>query len=260
MHVDLAGLRALVRVRPKASDAVAKTLAANGAEVAVNGRKPAEVDAAIAKIRASGRKRASLPPRRHSDRGGRRRRDRGSRRCRYPGEQCRYLRAQGCVRHSRRGLAAPVCDQRALGRAPDPALRAAHARQRVRPRRFHLLGIRRADPDRDDPLRLHQIRRSRLDARVRASARGDRRYRQRGIPGPTRTEGVEAMFRSMGKRWTIRTQNASSSKAAGQARSSSAWRGPRKWPTSWSFSVRARQAPITGSPVRADGGIVMSIT
>jgi NAD(P)-dependent dehydrogenase (short-subunit alcohol dehydrogenase family) len=52
MQVDLSGLRALVTGSTKGIGfAVAHALAANGAEVTINGRKQADVDAAMARIR-----------------------------------------------------------------------------------------------------------------------------------------------------------------------------------------------------------------
>jgi len=54
MQVDLSGLRALVTGSTKGIGfAVAQKPAASGAEVAVNGRKATDVEAAIAKIRAT---------------------------------------------------------------------------------------------------------------------------------------------------------------------------------------------------------------
>src|SRR5277367_935339 len=53
MQVDLAGLRALVTGSTKGiGRAIAEALAANGAEVVINGRKTADVEQAVADIRA----------------------------------------------------------------------------------------------------------------------------------------------------------------------------------------------------------------
>jgi len=52
MKVDLSGLRALVTGSTKGiGRAIAQALTENGAEVAINGRKPADVEQAIAAIR-----------------------------------------------------------------------------------------------------------------------------------------------------------------------------------------------------------------
>lgn len=54
MHVDLSGLRAFVTGSTKGiGRAVAQALAANGAEVAINGRQSSDVERAIAQIRAT---------------------------------------------------------------------------------------------------------------------------------------------------------------------------------------------------------------
>ena len=79
------------------------------------------------------------------------------------------------------------------------------------------------------------------------------------LPGPTRTEGVEAMFKSMGVAADDPKAERDLIESSGRARLSSAWPRRRRLPPSLPFSSREASA-ITGSPVRADGGVVMSTT
>jgi NAD(P)-dependent dehydrogenase (short-subunit alcohol dehydrogenase family) len=82
------------------------------------------------------------------------------------------------------------------------------------------------------------------------------------LPGPTRTEGVEAMFKSMG---------VVGGRSQGRARfhrkcepaeldHQTPGHGRRRSPPSSLFLCSREASAITGSPVRADGGVVMSIT
>jgi NAD(P)-dependent dehydrogenase (short-subunit alcohol dehydrogenase family) len=80
------------------------------------------------------------------------------------------------------------------------------------------------------------------------------------LPGPTRTEGVDAMFASMGK-------SADDPKAQrdfiDRGRPSSIIKrlaSPQEIATVVAFLCSREASAITGAPVRADGGVVMSIT
>jgi NAD(P)-dependent dehydrogenase (short-subunit alcohol dehydrogenase family) len=80
------------------------------------------------------------------------------------------------------------------------------------------------------------------------------------LPGPTRTEGVDDMFRSMG-------QSAADPKAQREfidkARPSSIIKRleqPEEIAEVVAFLVSREAAAISGSPVRADGGVVLAIT
>ena len=80
------------------------------------------------------------------------------------------------------------------------------------------------------------------------------------LPGPTRTEGVDEMFRSMG-------QSAADPKAQREfidkTRPSSIIKRleqPEEIAEVVAFLVSREAAAISGSPVRADGGVVLAIT
>jgi len=80
------------------------------------------------------------------------------------------------------------------------------------------------------------------------------------LPGPTRTAGVDDMFRAMGK-------SAADPKAQrdfiDQARPTSIIKRleqPEEIAEVVAFLVSREAAAISGSPVRADGGVVLGIT
>jgi NAD(P)-dependent dehydrogenase (short-subunit alcohol dehydrogenase family) len=80
------------------------------------------------------------------------------------------------------------------------------------------------------------------------------------LPGPTRTEGVEAMFKSMGQSLDDpRVERA----FIDSARPSSVIKRlarPEEVADVVVFLCSREASAVTGSPVRADGGVVMSIT
>jgi NAD(P)-dependent dehydrogenase (short-subunit alcohol dehydrogenase family) len=79
------------------------------------------------------------------------------------------------------------------------------------------------------------------------------------LPGPTRTEGVEAMFAAMGQ--TVGGED--ERKFIENGRPSSVLKrmtSPQEIADVVAFVVSREASAMTGSPVRADGGVVMSIT
>jgi NAD(P)-dependent dehydrogenase (short-subunit alcohol dehydrogenase family) len=80
------------------------------------------------------------------------------------------------------------------------------------------------------------------------------------LPGPTRTEGVEAMFKSMGQ--SVDDPEAQRDFIDNGRPSSIIKRlaMPEEVAEVVAFLCSREASAITGSPVRADGGVVMSIT
>jgi NAD(P)-dependent dehydrogenase (short-subunit alcohol dehydrogenase family) len=195
MHVDLSGLRALVTGSTKGiGRAIALALAENGAEVAVNGRKSADVDDAIAAISAAVPK-AKL-------------------------------------------VAAPGNVSTADGVA---------ARAKQIPTDMIHYGFTKTA----DLALMRGFAQALAASGVTVNA---------VLPGPTRTEGVAAMFKSMGKS----VDNPAAEKNfIDTARPSSIIKRlaqPEEVAAVVAFLCSREASAVTGAPIRAEGGIVMSIT
>jgi NAD(P)-dependent dehydrogenase (short-subunit alcohol dehydrogenase family) len=80
------------------------------------------------------------------------------------------------------------------------------------------------------------------------------------LPGPTRTEGVDEMFRSMGK--PVGDPKAERAFIDSGRPTSIIKRlaKPEEIADVVAFLVSREAGAISGSPVRADGGVVLSIT
>jgi NAD(P)-dependent dehydrogenase (short-subunit alcohol dehydrogenase family) len=261
MHVDLSGLRALVTGSTKGiGRAVAHKLAACGAEVAVNGRKADDVRAAIVEMRTS------LP-------------------------DARLVAAPGDA-----GTAAGVADIiRAAGEVdilvnnvgifevkdafdiPDEDWQrlfevnvlsgvrfTRHYGPRMRDKGFGRIVFISSESGVQIPTEMihYGFSKSADLALMRGFAQA---LAASGVtvnavlPGPTRTEGVEAMFKSMGKAITPQTER----EFIDQNRASSIIKRltkPEEIADVVAFLVSREAAAISGSPVRADGGVVLSIT
>jgi NAD(P)-dependent dehydrogenase (short-subunit alcohol dehydrogenase family) len=261
MQVDLSGLRALVTGSTKGiGRAVAETLAKNGTEVAINGRKAADVERAIAAIRAA-QPDARLVP--------------------APGDVATaggvaaVIKAAGDVDIlvNNAGIyelkdAFAISDddwQRLFAINVLSGIRfTRHYGPRMRDKGFGRIVFVSSESGVQIPTEMihYGFTKSADLALMRGFAQA---LAASGVtvnavlPGPTRTDGVEAMFKARGQVLDAEAERA----FIDRARPSSIIKRlarPQEVADTVVFLCSREASAITGSPVRADGGVVMSIT
>jgi NAD(P)-dependent dehydrogenase (short-subunit alcohol dehydrogenase family) len=261
MQVDLTGLRALVTGSTKGiGRAVAQKLAACGAEVAVNGRKAADVDAAIATIRKT------VP---------------GARLVAAPGDAATAQGVAAIIKSAGEvdilvnnvGIfeikdAFEIPDEDWMRMFETNVLSGVrftrHYGPRMRAKGFGRIVFISSESGIQIPTEMIHYGFSK--AADLALTRGFAQALAASgvtvnavLPGPTRTEGVEAMVAATGQ--TLGP--AEERKFIDSARPSSII---KRMTTSEEiaevvgFVVSREASAMTGSPVRADGGVVMAIT
>jgi NAD(P)-dependent dehydrogenase (short-subunit alcohol dehydrogenase family) len=262
MQVDLSGLRALVTGSTKGiGRAIAEKLAANGAEVAINGRKAADVEQAIVAFRAA------LPNGRFAA---------------APGDVATAAGVAGIIKAAgevdilvnnvgvfeiKDAFAIPDEDwERLFSINVLSGVRfTRHYGPRMRDKGFGSIVFISSESGVQMPTEM--IHYGFTKAADLALMRGFAQALAASgvtvnavLPGPTRTEGVDAMFASMGK-------SADDPKAQrdfiDKGRPSSIIKrlaSPQEIAAVVAFLCSREASAITGAPVRADGGVVMSIT
>jgi NAD(P)-dependent dehydrogenase (short-subunit alcohol dehydrogenase family) len=262
MHVDLSGFRALVTGSTKGiGRAIATTLAANGAEVAINGRKAADVNRAIIDIRGQ------LPK---------------ARLVAAPGDAATaqgvadIIKAAGDVNilvnnvgifEIKEAFAIPDADWLRLFETNvlSGVRLTRHYAPRMRDKGFGRIIFISSESGVQIPTDMihYGFTKSADLALTRgfAQALSDTGVTVNAVlPGPTRTEGVEAMFVSMGK--SLDDANVEREFIDNERPSSIIKRltRPQEVADVVAFLCSREASAITGSPVRADGGVVMAIT
>jgi NAD(P)-dependent dehydrogenase (short-subunit alcohol dehydrogenase family) len=262
MQVDLSGLRALVTGSTKGIGfAVAQKLAASGAEVAVNGRKPADVEAAIARIRN-----AVANAKLVAAAGDAATASGVAAIIKAAGEVDILVNNVG-IFELKDAFAIPDEDwQRMFETNVLSGVRfTRHYGPRMRQKGFGRIVFISSESGVQIPTEMihYGFSKSADLALMRGFAQA---LAATGVtvnavlPGPTRTEGVDAMFESMG-------QSAADPKAQRAfidgARPSSIIKRleqPEEIADVVAFLVSREAGAISGSPVRADGGVVLGIT
>ena len=261
MQVDLSGLRALVTGSTKGiGRAIAQELAANGAEVAINGRKAADVEEAIASLRAA------LPKGRFKAAPG----DAGT-----AAGVAGTIEAAGDVDILVNNVG--VFEIKDAFTIPDEDWErffavnvlsgvrfTRHYGPRMREKHFGRIIFISSESGAQIPTEMihYGLTKSADLALMRGFAQA---LAASGVtvnavlPGPTRTEGVEAIFKSMGR-------SAGDPEAQrdfiDKGRPSSIIKRlakPEEVAVMVALLCSREASAITGSPVRADGGVVMSI-
>jgi NAD(P)-dependent dehydrogenase (short-subunit alcohol dehydrogenase family) len=262
MQVDLSGLRALVTGSTKGIGfAVAQKLALSGAEVAVNGRKIADVEAAIAKIRAA------VPSARLTAAPGDAATAAGVAAIIAAASEADILVNNVGIFEIKDAFAIPDADwQRMFDTNVLSGVRfTRHYGPRMRAKGFGRIVFISSESGVQIPTDMIHYGFSKAAdlALMRGFAQalaGSGVTVNAVLPGPTLTEGVEAMFRAMG-------QDAADPKAQrafiDQARPTSIIKRlekPEEIAEVVAFLVSREAGAISGSPVRADGGVVLAIT
>jgi NAD(P)-dependent dehydrogenase (short-subunit alcohol dehydrogenase family) len=261
MHADLSGLRALVTGSTKGiGRAVAQALAQNGADVVVNGRKRADVDKAIATIKRAVPKAGLVPA---------------------PGDAATaegvaaIIIAAGDVDilvnnvgifEIKDAFAIPDADwQRMFETNVLSGVRfTRHYGPRMRAKGFGRIVFISSESGVQIPTEMIHYGFSKAAdlALMRGFAQA---LAASGVtvnavlPGPTRTEGVEAMFASQGQVLDAAAERAfiESDRPTSIIKRLAA---PEEVAAAVAFLCSREASAITGSPVRADGGVVLSIT
>jgi NAD(P)-dependent dehydrogenase (short-subunit alcohol dehydrogenase family) len=262
MRVDLSGLRALVTGSTKGiGRAIAEVLAANGAEVVINGRKAADVERAIAEIRATVHEAKLISA---------------------PGDAASALGVAAIIKAAgevdilvnnvgvfeiKDAFAIPDEDwQRLFETNVLSGVRfTRHYGPRMREKGFGRIVFISSESGVQIPTEMihYGFTKSADLALMRGFAQA---LSASGVtvnavlPGPTRTEGVEAMFKSMGKS----ADNPADERAfIDEGRPTSIIKRlakAKEVADVVAFLCSREASAITGSPVRADGGVVLSIT
>jgi NAD(P)-dependent dehydrogenase (short-subunit alcohol dehydrogenase family) len=262
MQVDLSGLRALVTGSTKGIGlAVAQKLAASGAEVAVNGRKATDVEAAIAKVRVAvtNAKLVAAP--------GDVAAASGVATIIEAAGEIDILVNNAGIFEIKDAFAIP--DEDWLRMFETNVLSGVrftrHYGPRMRDKGFGRIIFISSESGVQIPTEMihYGFSKSADLALMRGFAQA---LAATGVtvnavlPGPTRTEGVDAMFRSMGK--SAADPNAQR-EFIDKARPSSIIKRleqPEEIAEVVAFLVSREAGAISGSPVRADGGVVLGIT
>ena len=262
MQVDLSGLRALVTGSTKGIGfAVAHKLAASGAEVAINGRKAADVEAAMKRIRGAvaHAKLVAAPGDAATAEGV-------AAIIKAAGEVDILVNNVG-IFEIKDAFAIPDADwQRVFETNVLSGVRfTRHYGPRMRQKGFGRVIFISSESGVQIPTEMihYGFSKSADLALMRGFAQA---LAATGVtvnavlPGPTRTEGVDAMFESMG-------QSAADPKVQREfidkARPTSIIKRlaqPEEIAEVVAFLVSREAAAISGSPVRADGGVVLGIT
>jgi NAD(P)-dependent dehydrogenase (short-subunit alcohol dehydrogenase family) len=262
MHVDLSGLRALVTGSTKGiGRAVAEVLAANDAEVVVNGRKAADVERAIAEIRGA------LPKARLISAPGDAATAKGVAAIIEAAGEVDILVNNVGIFEIKDAFAIPDEDwQRLFETNVMSGIRfTRHYGPRMRAKGFGRVVFISSESGVQIPTEMihYGLTKSADLALMRGFAQA---LSASGVtvnavlPGPTRTEGVDAMFASMGKSADDPKVQRDFIDGARPTSIIKRLAKAKEVAEVVAFLCSREASAITGSPVRADGGVVLSIT